>query len=1097
MKPVPPSSEFPLESLRRLARGVLFEPGLAEDAVQEAWILALERGGHVERPTGWLHGVVRRLSWNRRRDEALRGARELRAARPEALPGTAEVLGRVEVLRRLLDAVEALEEPYRTAIGMRFLDELPPREIARRTGQPVNTVRTHLRRGLSRLRRVLDPGDERGREDFLAALVPFAGAVPLQPIPVAPGSVATGLVAAAGVALVGLVGWRLWSGDEEAPRGSAGETSVVATPAGPEPGAPAVAAALGVQESAREPVPPTESFEASWVLRGHVTRGSYEAFPDAPLVGRVEDLESDGASILETRFHTDAQGDFSWALEAPTTWTRVSLQVDLPDEVGEGSWAYFVPGDAPLERWKISARLLDTTVTGTVRDQEGAPVAGALIVQQYFDVETRAGSDGRYTIRAPSSHSSGRLRVIADGFAQATIELGELAPDATTTRDAVLEPERRLRGAVRDPQGTPVEGAAVTAGYPFDRVPGATTDGAGRFELGSVPMQVDPITLLAQAPGWRAASLRVSLDLDPEALELVLLEPGVRISGRVLSPEGEPVPRAYVRLGQFPWGEPAEDEKTWSDVEGRFELAGVAPGACYLWVQRSGFVHQRHEVQVPGEGDTLEGVDLELERGHTLAGVVLDAQDHPMPWCMVYADAGLQPVRLGTGPRPIPFGGAQVWTGADGRFRLEDLPDLRHFAGQRITIGALAGGHARLEVEVTELDREDLVLRPQASGALAGRVVDAQTGEPVTHFRVTPSLSPGSSSDARVTYPSSWRSGIPIESADGVWRLGDDFPAGVGFRVEIEADGYAPLVIDPVVSAADPEATLMPLVRSTLVRGRVIDAATGTPVEDAVVRVLHSEIEARTRDGSQPQARTDVRGDFELGDVPSGQLLLVVEHPGHVLTFDGPFQVGAASVTRTIELGGGGRIEGRLLAADGSPLAGEQVALFPQDGPEALRERGTTTSALGGFFFDALFAGSYHLSWRHEIEGVAVNDLSRPLQLEANQSLRDVVLRPTGQATVRGTIAFEGPLPAPVRLSLRRAPRPGDEGSSTGGRATVSTDGTFEVTHLEAGDWALSAMCFTDEGHLWRGDSFTVLGTYLAVPEQGTVDIAIPLTQVR
>lgn len=53
----------------------------------------------------------------------------------------ADASGQLEVLRALLDAVERLDAPYREAIVLRFLDELPPRAFAQRLELPVNTLR--------------------------------------------------------------------------------------------------------------------------------------------------------------------------------------------------------------------------------------------------------------------------------------------------------------------------------------------------------------------------------------------------------------------------------------------------------------------------------------------------------------------------------------------------------------------------------------------------------------------------------------------------------------------------------------------------------------------------------------------------------------------------------------------------------------------------------------------------------------------------------------------------------------------------------------------------------------------------------------------
>jgi RNA polymerase sigma-70 factor (ECF subfamily) len=53
---------------------------------------------------------------------------------------------------RVRAAVAALQEPYRETVALRFFAELSLVEIAEQTGRPLGTVKTHLHRGLARLR---------------------------------------------------------------------------------------------------------------------------------------------------------------------------------------------------------------------------------------------------------------------------------------------------------------------------------------------------------------------------------------------------------------------------------------------------------------------------------------------------------------------------------------------------------------------------------------------------------------------------------------------------------------------------------------------------------------------------------------------------------------------------------------------------------------------------------------------------------------------------------------------------------------------------------------------------------------------------------
>ena len=95
---------------------------------------------HGEHAGRWLASVTRRLALLRRRRDVRRQRREEYAARPEATAAAADVAATAEVARRVTEAVQELDEPFRTAIVLRFWQGLPPRDIAERTGVPTNTV---------------------------------------------------------------------------------------------------------------------------------------------------------------------------------------------------------------------------------------------------------------------------------------------------------------------------------------------------------------------------------------------------------------------------------------------------------------------------------------------------------------------------------------------------------------------------------------------------------------------------------------------------------------------------------------------------------------------------------------------------------------------------------------------------------------------------------------------------------------------------------------------------------------------------------------------------------------------------------------------
>lgn len=203
-------------SLRLLARHLAFDHHGAEDAVQDAWVVALEHPpAHTEQVGGWLRTVLRRQVANRRRAEGRRRARERAAARPERAPECGDE--RARTLRTVVAAVLELPEPFRGTVLSHYFEDLSPLEIAARDGLSVETVRSRLFRARARLRSRLERefGDETGGS--WSALLLFAGA---GREPALAGGASSGLLSAAGGAEAALAastvvfallgGWAGW-----------------------------------------------------------------------------------------------------------------------------------------------------------------------------------------------------------------------------------------------------------------------------------------------------------------------------------------------------------------------------------------------------------------------------------------------------------------------------------------------------------------------------------------------------------------------------------------------------------------------------------------------------------------------------------------------------------------------------------------------------------------------------------------------------------------------------------------------------------------------------------------------------------------------
>ena len=161
--------------VRGLTRALLRGDPRVDDVVQETWLAAIRRGPRRGVPArAWLGAVVHNLVAGLRRKDAAHARAQAAAVRPDRVPATSEIVAREEVRRRVVESLLTLDEPLRSALVLRYYEELPPREVARRLGVPVETARTRIKRGLKRLRAELDRRYGDDRRAWCVALLPLA-----------------------------------------------------------------------------------------------------------------------------------------------------------------------------------------------------------------------------------------------------------------------------------------------------------------------------------------------------------------------------------------------------------------------------------------------------------------------------------------------------------------------------------------------------------------------------------------------------------------------------------------------------------------------------------------------------------------------------------------------------------------------------------------------------------------------------------------------------------------------------------------------------------------------------------------------------------
>ena len=143
-----------------VAYGVLHDAQLAGDVVQEAFLKAWRRLDDLAQAASfasWLCGIVRNLcvDQRRRRRVAVCGIEEARGEADCKAREPAEEMGRREQGERIAAALESLDAMTRSAVVLRYYENLSSREIGELLGLSSAAVDMRLMRGRQALKEKL------------------------------------------------------------------------------------------------------------------------------------------------------------------------------------------------------------------------------------------------------------------------------------------------------------------------------------------------------------------------------------------------------------------------------------------------------------------------------------------------------------------------------------------------------------------------------------------------------------------------------------------------------------------------------------------------------------------------------------------------------------------------------------------------------------------------------------------------------------------------------------------------------------------------------------------------------------------------------
>ncbi|MBC8328686.1 MAG: sigma-70 family RNA polymerase sigma factor [Planctomycetes bacterium] len=759
--------------IKRLALVLLGDDGLAGDVVQETWIRALQHPRKAEHRS-WLATVTRNLALDRRRQRKRAGsppAAEL--ASKEQRPD--EILGRADASRKLVDAVLDLPEPYRTTLLHRYFDDLSTRDVALKLDTPYHTVRTHLDRGLSMLRDRLknslgeawrDSCAVIGLSDGLQSLTPLSATLPLLAMTTKSTlALLGGLTLAAAAVIYGM--------RESAPATPV-ETSLESSRPAPAPEAePAKVeetrvALAGQADPSAAAVSNSEHFGA--VLVQMLASNGVDPLPGISLRLELNHLDMRFQTLTGT---TDSEGQVGFQVETPADLRGLTVlaTADTP---------YLLHHDKARvedgEEHRIEVVLPEPGwISGVVLDETGEPVAGAE-VNGWFEVamhafmqgerpperQTQTNASGRFTLGGLFGHftlcadSPGRgSPYLVGGQLGAGQHFEDVVLRIIETRDVVVwvvdssnapveGAEARVRGhwGSKLPFGPPGQKGQVRKWPSYQRR--MTTDGHGRLVLPDLPRVPFDLNM------GKVDHPSVELLLAPEQnqLEIVLPE-GRTLHGVVTGTSGAPIPKASLEL--YSGG---DWHQTWSDQAGGFTLQGIPAAGQQTEVSGMVLVARApgHSVRVevlapPSHG--LEALAIELETEWKLSGKVVDSDGGPVPGAALRITGD----RMVGNPEWSWSLATMPWEQVSGQVAegLGQLAETRTNRDGEFEFHGLYDGLFSIEVTVHDLpvpaasvqsrSGQDPLYITLGDGleafvSLAGRVLDARTGQPVEDFEV-------------------------------------------------------------------------------------------------------------------------------------------------------------------------------------------------------------------------------------------------------------------------------------------------------------------------------------------------------------------------
>ncbi|GMT97509.1 hypothetical protein KH5H1_16280 [Corallococcus caeni] len=649
-------------------------------------------------------------------------------------------------------------------------------------------------------------------------------------------------------------------------------------------------------------------------------------FAPRRIVGTVVDGEQPvaGATVTEVGGDhvatTDAQGRFTFDGLSPDDYT-------LEAEQGGLQARETVKVTEDQREAQVTLRLgTSFFVEATVRDAAGNPVANAEvnadlpseIAEHYgspiFQPLGTTDADGRVRL-GPLQAGTYTFQVVADRLLDLTAVRTVAAGGPPL--EFVLAPALLVEGHVTDTAGKPLADVSLSLRPPKQKRPeGAPPPVIARMHIMMHPPREAPITfdatsdaeghfaikldepvsgtLTVEAEGYLPRKLQVRA---PTSGLKLALDTGATVRGTVTSSRGTPVNEVDISLvkqevDEAPSEGSSEEEeeaerRTFAGStgeDGHFAIQGLPPGTYLVWMRANpgGYERLMPDRVVLRGSETVE-LALRLDLDGRVGGIVVDAEGRPLADVAVDATAKEDEASGGRSFSPL-----TAKTGPDGRFVLEPLARDWDYELEAVKPGyalprppkkdSLDEGpddetpeqmseriHRWLEDQqgpkvIARAGNMDVRIVMAFQGRVTGRLVK-QDGTPITRFTVNEEA---------------------VRDPRGAFTVYVDEPGPQHLTFEVPGHALTQRDVDvPVGRDVDLGTVRVDVGR--VIKGRVVDDATGTPLAGVSVSLALPLDDARNAEDSSSFADvlTGPDGTFQLPAVESRPYVLTVQEAEH------------------------------------------------------------------------------------------------------------------------------------------------------------------------------------------------------------------------